>query len=466
MLIYSAKFPVKVELDRKKFIQMAITWNQGSHYDKIPNLVWDGSENDIHVKTDTSSFTITNLAEESIIASHFKKNDDNDIIWSTDFVLDYRNHIISVQLYRETTNGTPFLPDYKPPIFVKQILDQELGGMDKDLEIKGQEVYITVENICVLQQIILKQKNYTLPVIYISKTKENEYILNPNILAQKLRGVAHVVAESDNKISKMLQVTTKGKNPYNGGIGVYFPNMYEKVYTPARMKDEDATTVKIVRLVNDYINQQKIDDLFMWSGIQNIKLQRRNEILLKEKEKADRRVEENYQEFGDLIDAEQEHAEELQHTIQALTAENRGLRAKLESTNGVAILIQGEEVEYYPGELKELVYEILNKRLAQLAGEKNRREKHLLEDILEANPINGERERRRKLIKEALQGYQTLSTTINRKLEEIGFKLKSGNKHYKLIYNNDERYTFTMSKTGSDNRGGNNLVSDIIKRFL
>ena len=49
-------------------------------------------------------------------------------------------------------------------------------------------------------------------------------------------------------------------------------------------------------------------------------------------------------------------------------------------------------------------------------------------------------------------------------LEELGFTISDGGKHYKITYMGDDRYVFALPKSGSDHRGGLNAASDIGKR--
>ena len=42
MITYSTKFPVNDSLTKNEFINTIIKWNQGSKYDKINPLMWDG----------------------------------------------------------------------------------------------------------------------------------------------------------------------------------------------------------------------------------------------------------------------------------------------------------------------------------------------------------------------------------------------------------------------------------------
>lgn len=51
-------------------------------------------------------------------------------------------------------------------------------------------------------------------------------------------------------------------------------------------------------------------------------------------------------------------------------------------------------------------------------------------------------------------------------LRELGFSIECHRKHFMLIYKGKKRdYKFSVSKTPSDNRGTNNLISDICRKL-
>jgi hypothetical protein len=43
----------------------------------------------------------------------------------------------------------------------------------------------------------------------------------------------------------------------------------------------------------------------------------------------------------------------------------------------------------------------------------------------------------------------------------MGFAISDEGKHYKLVFQGDDRYSFSLAKSGSDHRGGLNAASDI-----
>ena len=65
-----------------------------------------------------------------------------------------------------------------------------------------------------------------------------------------------------------------------------------------------------------------------------------------------------------------------------------------------------------------------------------------------------------------LRGYKTMSSSLRRYLEGIGFIITEDGKHYRLTYRGDARYHTTLSKTASDYREGDNIALQIIRDML
>ncbi|HAZ61697.1 MAG TPA: hypothetical protein DCY89_09005 [Gammaproteobacteria bacterium] len=70
---------------------------------------------------------------------------------------------------------------------------------------------------------------------------------------------------------------------------------------------------------------------------------------------------------------------------------------------------------------------------------------------------------KRGQLKQLLKGSSGVDAKVRRGLEEMGFTISEEGKHYKIVYQGDDRYTFTLPKSGSDYRGGLNAASDIAR---
>lgn len=72
----------------------------------------------------------------------------------------------------------------------------------------------------------------------------------------------------------------------------------------------------------------------------------------------------------------------------------------------------------------------------------------------------------REELKRLLRGYKSMDRVTKGGLEAMGFSISEDGKHYKLVYHDDDRYTFALPKSGGDHRGGLNAASDIGKRLF
>ena len=163
---------------------------------------------------------------------------------------------------------------------------------------------------------------------------------------------------------------------------------------------------------------------------------------------------------------------ELEAKLSALTDENEALKKMVRNarsngaTGSSAILNDGQERDFYPSERHEILVDVLQDARKGLKDGSRRAD--VIDDLLAANPTNGEPKKRASQVKVILKGYRGMDEGIRKKLRALGI---TGNeqhrKHFLLSYFDDPRYTVTMTATGSDSgRGGKNLAGDMIRLFF
>ena len=136
----------------------------------------------------------------------------------------------------------------------------------------------------------------------------------------------------------------------------------------------------------------------------------------------------------------------------------------MSSVGEIPALVLGDESDLYPNEQKAFLIEVLQKALNEALA--NSRREHILKSILDANHCDVDLAKKRETLKNCLHGYKKMTASQRRTLEELGFKITEDGKHYKLVFCEDPRYGGTLSKTGSDHRGGDNTAHDIIRMIL
>ena len=312
---------------------------------------------------------------------------------------------------------------------------------------------------------------YRLPVVYVSKTYSNGDPVDIRKLAGRLKGVAHVLVQESTWLNGRIRRECDSKNEYYGAIGVYFPNKaYDhKKYMYRAYDGIDAVlSEKVIRSVIQYSNAQMMDKLYTWQGVSNALLRDRlsskgAELLAAESEKV--RVAVEADELIESVDEDiqklKKQVEELTHANEILTYENQGLRSKMGSTDNMPILYLGEEEEFFQDEIRAILLDALEQALPNYASGTRRRS--VLEDIIKSNNCKRRANDRSEQLKNLLRGYKTMSGSMKRTLQDIGFVITEEGKHYKFTYYGDGRYMATLAKTPSDNRSGMNIALEIIK---
>lgn len=469
MQIYSAIFPVTESLTQELLIRLVIEWNQGSPHNKISDLNWDGEKRNIKFEDENLSLAIEEFRAHNTIAVRFHQLDGNNIIWNTDIVVNFNTHVFSIKIDRETTADTiGFVPKFKAPVLVNMLLSGGYVGTDHGMQISDQAISITKDNYKLIEEIICRNTVYDMPVIYVTKYR-GKYPLKPWELAYRLRGVAHVLTEEDAEVTKILKESCNGMNAHHGSIGIYYPGnsaLYKIIPTKEYEEKENVLLDRITNIVHRYMNQQARDKMMTWEGIQNEILKLRYMSAKEKRTQAENEVSEVYENFSSELEEKERTIEELNNRIIALQAENQGLRAKYDPVSEIPLLYYGEEEELYKGEIKDHVIEMLQRQLSSQV-EKGTRKEHILQDILKYNKSEGVLDEKRAEIKRILKGYTKVGDSLKRDLKEFGFNMTKDGGHNKLVYNDDNRYLFTMASSGSDSQhGGGNLSSEIIKRML
>ena len=472
MLIFSTRLPVKDTLTKEKFFELVVRWNQDSPHHRIDGIEWDGGYR--HRWGDMKNMLeITEYND--VAAAHFVQS-EHGVHWTTEFILHTERREIGIYLSREATENTVYFhKEFKPPYFLKLLMRENVLGSDGGLTISEypHSFGATADEQQVLTQLCLEDAGaFRLPVVYLTRDWFTEQcVVDEGELPRRLCGVAHVLVESDKDVSRTLKDLCHGKNVYNGGMAVYFPRVSAaaKRFIPYDGMDVEKVMTQMVRMIFRYMNQQKRERLDTWDGIQMMQMRRQTKQLLAEK----RRIEENRKQTSKEKEQYWDEYVKAQTQVEALTEQNARLqselavlRARVDSMGENPLLYYGDEKEFYQGEMLEFVRTALSEKLDRLPKEKDRhlRCADVLQDLLNANECEEIQAQRQTELKRVLKGYRTLTPEIQSTLIDVGFRITEG-KHYKLTYYDDERYTVTMAKSGSDWRGGENLISEIRKRI-
>lgn len=462
MLLCSSKLPVNGFLTTEIFVDLVIEWILQSRNYRFDDIVWNG-EIEFSQQGNRGEVLQIELFEEGrLCAVHFKATDNRHVEWTTDYVLDLDCGILAFQLYREVSSDTEYVhPAYDLPVLIQKVIDSGYFRSVNGINISDKPIFIYEDNLDLVKGLILDEISFELPVVYMSCITDGHCMVNPYTVAKKLKGVALVLVETSRNVSFLLREQTKGSNPYSGAIEIYYSRNRRR-FLPSELTGTLSNKITTVRdSVFNHLLQTKIEDRYSWSQLQSNKL-RQQLTSAKSKAETDSR---NYGELESMYEAllaeKDQQIQTLAGQLNSSNASKEQLEAQLAMVGEVPVLVMGNETDLYPSEQKAILLDVLTKALANVPQDSRRA--HIIESILVANVCDVDLELKRTKLKNCLHGYTKMTPATKRTLEELGFKIIADNKHFKLIFCEDSRYSGTLSKSGSDHRGGDNTAHDLLR---
>lgn len=476
MLLFSTILKITDKLNKYGFIDLLLEWNQSAKYKEniVQGVAWNGEKN-IKFGTDKLSIEIIDYPEKDILAVRHEKITPDEVVWDTDFVVNFAERKISIRLDRTfSEDALEMNAAFSTPHFISLLIEHRYLQDDQDLPVLRDPIMITDSNLETVQQVVRNKEYYELPVVYVAKDFADQDPLSISWLASRLKGAAHVlVEESKETCKKCTELCGETVEEY-GAVRIYYPSLgvnRKRFLFRSATGNMDVRLEKVIRHVIQYWNSQRMDILYTWQGVNSAVMSDtlQNQIQrLAEAESAKQSAEEEinlvYEEFDEDIKSLQKKLEELSRANEALQMENFGLRAKMNASDTMPIIYQGDEEDFYPEEVKDMVLGVLADALNNT--EKGTRLHDVLEDILENNPYQHLSDERKQRVKNLFKGYKTLTGAMKQELTSLGFEISDDGKHYKITYQGDPRYMVTIGKTPSDNRAGSNNAGMINKIML
>ena len=476
MLLFSTILDIQDHVKQDDFIKLVLEWNERSKYanNRVTGIDWHGEHNIRYGNADLW-MEFVEYPEQGVLAVRHEKITKDGVAWDSDFIMNYLEKRISIQLDRTYSEDALVIDAaFSTPHFITLLIEHGFIKDDADLPVLREPVYVTEDDLNRCQRIFTEDSPHKLPVVFVSKTVENEDPLSVTWLASRLKGAAHVLVEKNTEqCGGIRKLAGKAETPF-GAVRIFYPSgsvRRKNYYYRSATGDEGIRLEKVIRNVIQYSISQRIDLLYTWNGVSGSKLnaQLKNQIESRmkaesEKQKAENEVEKVYEAFDEDLRSLQEKVEELTKANEALQYENQGLRAKYAAADAAPVLYFGDEEDFYQGEIRDMILSTLDEALT--ATEKATRKADVLEDILENNTYYHLSEERKQRVKALFKGYKNLTGAMRQELTNLGFEITEAGKHYKITYRGDQRYMVTVGKTPSDNRSGSNNAALINKTML
>ncbi|MDY8022002.1 hypothetical protein [Paenibacillus polymyxa] len=458
MIGFSTILPLSTETTTEEFLLICRDWMKHSPHTSLEineSSIKDGLKYTSH----NESLEFVRVDGEKGIHSgvrHTKKDDDCE--WRTD-VLGYKtsdSFLVSIVTSKAEFNVKTYTKLPARPYIIKLLMEKTLPMFDDSLIIQKEPKKVDLTNYQEVVSLINNEKKNRFPIVFISKYFTGDYLINPIELGKWLSGFAHVYYEADEGVSQKIREITNGQNPYNGTIGIYWPGGGRNNYYS---HDESDHLLKVRLFVQKTLSSRTLIKECRWSYIQDIKYRMR----LAEYKK-------NNTELTDFMEYTLSEISILKERIDNLEAENDYLnhqfeiQTETEFTNVPTLMYKGTERELFRNEQLELIIEILEEKLN--SGSCSDRMKNMINSILESNNKPENKEVFLESIKRILVSDKGLTKQNKKELKKLGFDITENGKHYKLKFQGDERYSFTISKSFSDFRAPKNNYSQFKEYFF
>lgn len=468
MIQYSIEFPIHEKNSVLDVLRLAHEWIGGGRYTKI-------KKQDFESLPENSEVTV--IKDDEVVTTGLAKTEKLEIggvrwvhvergnlEWTTSVVSTKTDiqHLLSIQVVCEALSTASRLPEPKKPVFVAQVLDRLGGGMDGQIPVTEKPFLLNEDEVHIAAALMSGAAGNKLPIVYVSATYDGKHIVEPKALSKSLAGMAHVIVEPSRAFSAVLRRETKSRNVYGGNVGVYWPesNARKSYYLEGEKDDGSDIPIAVAKDVRIALANRRQQSYCNWLYLKESISRCRYEAL----KATDSKELNDYVSAWDAeIKAKDDRIKEAEGEIERLRSDLRRQNSLYQSAS-TGLLSVGDEQNLYESEILDLVIGALRDyQKSVLSGS---RRDHVINDLLAHNPINGSGEVLQSEIRSLFKTYVTMDSRTRSALKRIGFDISEDGKHYKLVFQGDGRYTFSVSKTSSDHRAGKNTASDINKKIF
>lgn len=465
MLSFATEFPVEPERTTADFLQAMVIWITGSPHTKLSagTLQELAQKEEACVQRDNEHVQslACNTADLDLAGLRYSRR-DSELDWLTTIVFSRTSSDawIGIRVECESRHAAARLPSAKKPVVVRTLLQSLGGAADGPLPVGERAHLLTNFDIDLAAKLIRGEAGCRLPIVYVSARFQGGYILDVDRLAADLSGMAHVVVEPNRPFSVRLQLEVESENVYGGTIGLYWPEGGGR--RSFFLGGEYASPGHLANAIKDEIRAALLNRRPLarctWAYVRETTSRQAIEALKASGSKA---IEDYVKTFDQEIEAKNQRLEEAEKEIQRLRNELRVQEVRAGGASG-GVLKLGRERDFYPNEVLGILLDAIEDAVSRVPQDSRRQ--HVLKSIVEANPLQGNPfDSRREQLKTMLRGMRTVDARMRRDLEDMGFFISEDGKHYKLVFQGDDRYTYTLPKSGSDHRGGMNAASDIAR---
>lgn len=396
-------------------------------------------------------------------ARHIHPSEADGEVWET-IVVCHSNKVssqVSIKLERTSVLAKQLSHDPKVPYVVRNILADHSGGLDGSFTVQRTPHLLGEGDVPLAARIIRGEASASLPIVYLSAGYDHAPFVHADKLSAWLGGMAHVVVEPSRHFSRALAREVSFTNPHGGAAGVFWPYGAGKAIRclPENFGSPIEMATHITHIVRDALVVVRQPPEVSWGAIigeisrANIEKLQLGDTL---------QAQELVKQFDNELKAIQAKAESAEREVERLRRELQRASAQAASAQD-GVLKTGTEQPLYLGELQYAIIYALQRSLSHLSPKG--RVYDVVHSIIEGNPPACDTIDLETALDQSIPDSGKLEGQHKRALEKLGFIITEEGKHIKLVFQDDERYTFAAAKTPSDYRSMKNFKAQLIRQM-
>ncbi|MCD8307603.1 MAG: hypothetical protein LUD51_05205 [Clostridia bacterium] len=466
MKVLSVAYTMKPSFTQQDFFRIVESWLASSDVtgEIAKELASSPEKGSMHAESEYSILDTACHSGEDVSYTAVKfEHSFHSSIWTAEIILEARESLTRV-FFHIICSGQGTKDNRLEPEHCDVIRAFISSGCIKDPVLPFKPVHMDCKDVQMEWLASAMQPGYKddVPVVIVSQCFDSYgYDVNVDKLAKKFCGIAYFVTV-DNDFTRTLKSRYNLKPPYNGSVAIYLRGKWYAQYQKGR--DEYIGRPLDIAVEDDILRA-------VTSGWE--KTAPTWEYVCSERTKAESAKLNAF--VNEIFDSNMNKDEKLRlakEKIEELWKDNESLKTRCESLEAAfrakvsdsMLIAAGDEKELYDGEQNDLIVSVLQKHLSTTCKEGTRPEE-LIKSILAKNSLVGAGKEIFDEVSALLSKAGTLNSKDITELERLGFTVVSESMHYKVIFKDNPKYCFSLSKSPSDVRTGKNAAAEIIARL-
>lgn len=209
MLSFATEFPVKQEHSSARFLRAVRDWVLGSPHTRFRPESFTGTEDSGSTRTENERIDVLSGSSRGYdsAAAKYTRN-DNDLEWTTNicFSRGTLGSWVAIRVSCESNRPALRVPRARKPVVVRVLMDALGSAPDGVLGVSDAPHRLEQIDVDIAAKLISGQAGCHLPVVYLSAGFDASYLVDADVLAKDLAGMAHVVIEPNRAFSLRLAV--------------------------------------------------------------------------------------------------------------------------------------------------------------------------------------------------------------------------------------------------------------------